>query len=230
MNGIKIKDVLATIVVFGLVFLAGIHFSRAADGLEIVPTWTAENFYPSDYRGKPLPSIETRVVVSTEIIKNGKIVDASNTRIKWYVDEKFYKEGNGLKEILFYASKWPGGSHFIRIEATQDNLSASKIIEIPVVSKEAVVESSLGSKAPANSSVVFVAVPYFFNVGSISDLDISWKIQKRDIPGENKNTLFIQFGTPKNAEQGEVKISAFIKERANVFQKAVGDFLINIEQ
>lgn len=230
MDGMKIKEVFAVIVVFALVFSLRASLSRADEGLGILPTWTAENFYPSDYRGKPLPSIETLVAVSVEITKDGKIIDAADTNIRWYIDEKFHKEGNGLKEVVFYASKWAGDSHFIRIEAKKGGVSASKIIEIPVAPKEAVIESSAGRSAPANSSVVFSATPYFFNVRSISDLDISWKIQRREIPGEKKSTLFVQFGTPENASQGEARISVAVREKNNAFQKAAGDFLINIGQ
>ncbi len=215
----------------GIGFLVIALLSNAQEGgLQIVPTWSAENLYPSDYPGKPLPSEETPVVVSVEILRDGKLIDPSLVHIKWYVDGKYYKEGEGMKEMLFYASKRAGDSHFIRIVANLVELSASKIIEIPVVPREVVVESDAGGSAPANSSVTFIAVPYFFNVSSISDLDISWKIQKQNIPGENKNTLFVQFGTPQNANQGAVKVSSLIKEKNNVFQKATGDFLINIGQ
>lgn len=198
--------------------------------LQIVPTWSAENLYPSDYRGKPLPSEETPVAVSADFLEGGRLIDPSSVHVKWYVDGKFYEEGEGLKEMLFYASKRAGNSHSVRIVANRGELSASKTIEIPVVPKEVVVESDAGASVAPNSSVTFTAAPYFFNVPSITDLNISWKIQKQNIPGENKNTLFVQFGTPANPEQGRVTVSSLIKEKTNIFQKGTGEFLIYIGQ
>lgn len=211
-----------------IVFASFSAFSSAEDGLSVITTWTAENLYPSDYRGRALPSTESLVVVSATTLQNQKLIDSSLIRFKWYLDGKFYKEGDGLREISFYTTNRAGDSHTVRVLASLAGNSTSKTIEIPISEKELVIESSVGASAPSNSSVVFTATPYFFNVQSISDLDISWKIQKRDIPGEKKNTLFVQFGTPENSGQGAVTISSLAKEKESVFQKAASEFLISI--
>ncbi len=225
----KHRDVfiILSLVFAGLLTFAA--FSSAEEGLQIISTWEAENLYPSDFRGKPLPSEESLVTVSAEILQNGKLIDASKAMLAWYVDGKFYKDGEGLKKIAFYASNKAGSPHYVKITAHLDALSSSKLVEIPVYQKEVVIESSAGDVTPPNSAVTFTAVPYFFNALSLSDLQISWKIQNRDIPGENKNMLFIQFGTPQNENQKNVKVSAAIKEKENLFQKATADFLLRIE-
>ena len=216
------------LIIVGFVFTS--ETSRGEGGVDVITTWNAENLYPSNYEGKALPSNGNKFNVSAEIVVDGKLIDASNVSFKWYLDKKLYESGAGLKNISFYAKNRAGSSHSVKLLVDIDGQIITKYIEIPVVSREVVIESPFpGNIISPNTSVIFTATPYFFDVSSLSDLDITWKIQNSEIKNEKKNTLFVQFGEPKTNSQKELKISSLIKQKENSLETAKYNLLLRIE-
>lgn len=197
---------------------------------EIVFSWQAQNLYPANYLGKALVTEGTPVIISLEMLRDGKLFDVSGTAIKWYMDGRFIEGGVGLKSITFYPRTRRGDSHIIKASLVVDGKTVSGFQEVPIYERQVVLESpSAKNVVSPNGSVLLTAVPYFWNVPSLSDLVISWKIQNQSVPNENKNTLFLQFGVPTTESQRNVKISSFINERRGSLEKARADLSLRIE-
>lgn len=227
-----IRNVFFLSVVFLVWALFAANAAMADDTIYLVSTWSAQNFYPADYAGKSLPSKSTPVRIAVEVVKNNRIIDASDVLISWYVDNKFLSEGRGLKEITFRPTKRAGDSHFIKITASIDGQVVIKFVEIPIVAPEVVVEYPYRSNGivPSNAGVVFVAMPYFFNVQSFSDLVTSWKVGNTGVENAGKNSLFVQFGEPSEALIRDIKVAASVAEKNNPFNMGKYSFSLTVEK
>lgn len=213
----------ATIVSFGVLM-------AEENEIDVITTWNAESLYPSNYEGKALPSNGSKFNVSAEVTNNGKLINSSDIEFKWYFDKKLYESGMGLKNVSFYAKNRKNSSHSVKLIININGQYITKFIEIPVVPREVVIESPFpGNVISPNTSVTFRATPYFFDVSSLSDLDITWKIQNREIKNEKNNTLFVQFGEPKTNSQENLKISSLVKQKENSLETAKYDLLLRIE-
>lgn len=197
---------------------------------ELILSWQAQNLYPANYMGKALVTEGTPVIVSLEMLRGGTLFNISEAPVKWYLDGRFIEGGTGLKSITFYPRARRGNTHIVKASIVIDGKTTAGFLEIPIHEKQVVLESpSARNVIQANTSVLLTAVPYFWNVSSLSDLVISWKIQNKTVPNENKNSLFLQFGVPTNESQRTVKISSFIHERRGSLEKAQADVSLRIE-
>lgn len=209
-------------------FIVPVLAQEATD--ELVLSWQAQNLYPANYMGKALVTEGTPVIVSLEMLRGGALFDVSNAPIKWYLDGRFIEGGTGLKNITFYPRARRGNTHIVKASLVVNGKTTSGFLEIPIHEKQVVLESpSARNTILSNTSLLLTAVPYFWNVSSLSDLVISWKIQNQTVPNENKNSLFLQFGVPTNESQRAVKISSFINERRGSLEKARADLSLRIE-
>lgn len=193
--------------------------------------WETNSFYPSNYQGKPLPSDGSLVRVSLQLLKDNKIVDATTMPIKWYINNKYFKDGIGMTNISFVADEGRGSSYSIKASIKTNEEIINEFIAIPIVEKELVIETTaINGKIKPNSSVTFSAVPYFFNIQSLDDLTISWNIQDQKIPNEKKSTLFVQFGEPKTDSQREIQVGASLEEKNSFFSTVENAVKIQIEK
>lgn len=193
--------------------------------------WQTSSFYPSNYQGKPLPSDGSLVRVSLQLLRDNKIIDASSYPIKWYANNKYFREGTGLTEISFRVDESRGDFYSIKASVTTDGGVVSEFLTIPIAQPELILESTAtnGGIKP-NSSVTFSVVPYFFNIQSLADLNISWNIQGQKIANEKKSTLFVQFGEPKTDSQREIIVGSSVKEKGSFFSTIENAITIHIEK
>lgn len=144
---------------------------------ELIITWQAQNFYPSNYKGKALVVEGSPVLLSASVIENNQIVDLSNAEFSWYVDGDLYRTAVGASEIVLDADKNSGESYFIRVLARSDNGNFEKAFNLSVGESEVVIENNSPSNAvPSNGEVLLKSTPYFFNVSSVDSLTFWWEI------------------------------------------------------
>ncbi|MCL5004571.1 MAG: hypothetical protein M1170_01335, partial [Patescibacteria group bacterium] len=78
-------------ILYALFLFSSFNIAYAQSGYEFLTTWKADGFVPAWYEGKILPSRGSRVSVSFELLKNGKISDLSNVVVRWYVNDNLVK-------------------------------------------------------------------------------------------------------------------------------------------
>ncbi len=211
---------LTTILAFAFVLFIALHsFAYAAGAPALIITWKADNYYPINFEGRALPSPTTPVTVSVEGAVDGKLIDLSKADISWYKDGDRFDVGSGLKETSFNAEDTDAGSHFIRVVAVINGVSAEQTIRIPVVSPVAVLEVPYPNKVvPAGTVANLVSVPYFFNASSITDFIFSWQIADLKQNTGSDNVLAINVGTPYTDDQRTVTVNSYIQNRNNPFE------------
>ena len=185
---------------------------------QVVITWQAQNYTPSEYPGKTLPAGNSRVVASVSVMENGKVSNLSNQQVYWYLDDEFLRGGVGLQDISFRVDKLATESIGLRVKLPDygPNLLV-KTIEIPIAHPEIVVQSPFVGSEFSSSDFTLQATPYFFNISDPLFLKFSWDVNgQTPTSAENPNRLHITLppGTPDGTP---FTITATIEDTTDLF-------------
>jgi len=215
--------------VFSTLFFSGLSFVHAADP-ELVITWKADNFYPTSYTGKALPSVGTKVYLAIEAVQDGKFLDLSKTLIEWRKNGERIRKGEGQKEALVVFNETDQTS-FVSVSVSLGEKTIEKNILIPVVSPKLVLEVPyLNNAVPKNTNISVLAMPYFFNAKSLNDFSFSWQIGglKRGTGSDNK--IIINTGNPSIAANQLITINGYIQNKRSLMEIVKTQTKIFIEE
>jgi len=183
-----------SISLFALAFFALLAASprdiRGAEQPEFLMTWNAQTYVPLGYRGKTLPSRESTIDVSLELITQGRLANLSKNEIRWFVNEGQYATGKGLKGFSFVVPRTATGN--VRVKAAildYQSTNIEKTILIPIAAPVVVIDmpSLFGNTIPLRETLVARALPYFFNTSDVKDLQFSWSANGIQPTGETEN-------------------------------------------
>lgn len=174
---------------------------------QFMVSWKADSYAPSWYQGKILPSKGSRVNVGFELIQNGKIVDLSKNRVRWYINDKLAKNetsGLGIKDFSFVVSDYGGEETEVKIavlpcesrcEGYKGGGILYKTTTIPVSNLEAVIDAPYKNRAVAYGKNSFFAHLFFFNIGDLSKLSFEWLVnEEKANVGERRDILDLNIG------------------------------------
>lgn len=145
---------------------------------QFLVTWRASSYAPADYRGKILPTPNSLINISFELIVGGKPADLSKQTIYWYLNDDLLTSGPGKQSIGFVpmgSSDTDTASVRIQIPGYSADLLLDTI-DIQLVSPTAVIYHPAINNNFSGNSLQVTAVPYFFNVDSPSSLNYSWNV------------------------------------------------------
>lgn len=164
---------------------------------KIFLTWRTNTYVPSGFSGKAMPTANSQITASAELIDNGKTVDLSKQNVYWYQDNNFISGGYGLQTVTFRAPDVAGGTIDLRVEFPNYSRGAQlKTVVIPIVRPEAVIESPFPNGKFSSSPVQLLGQPYFFNADTISKLNFNWTVNGQTPSGaENPQSLNVKFNT-----------------------------------
>lgn len=211
------------LIVFGFSGFAALVFVGKvfAEPLsQTIITWQANNFYPANYSGKPLATPATPISVSVEVAVDGKLIDLSRAEIIWYADNEVIGRGLGVKETTWSGKKTKGDDYFVRVSIKLDGRKFENSTRIPATKPLIVVESSNPyGFVRTNSQNSLQIIPYFFNVASLEELNFSWRINQKQVGG-NDNQLIIKTSEPQTSNQSVVEVNASAQNRRNLLETA----------
>ena len=145
----------------------------------ILITWKALNYAPANFEGKVLPMQNSPIVASVALLQNGKFIDTSKMQIKWSINSQPVQSGIGLQTIIFQEPDLGGGGNSTDVTVEIPNYTGGSIlntISISPTQPKATIDAPYPNLQFSGSQLNIKAVPYFFNVNSISGLDISWTV------------------------------------------------------
>ncbi len=211
-----------TALAFMVLFSAVTFAQNQKNTAQIIITWQANNFYPANYLSKALVTKDTQVIVSAEVVEQNKFVDLSKTNLTWYVDDEIKNSGQNIKEIAFAAQKPEGDSHFVRVTVEKvGGRDLETSIRIPVSRHLIVLETPYPDQLIRTETKTQIqAVPYFFNISSLTDLNFSWQVNDKSLETGNDNQLFLNLGRPKTNEQREIQIHVSVQNQRNQLEFA----------
>ena len=156
---------------------------------EFLVSWRAINFVPSDYKGRIIPSKNSIIEISFDLLdSNGKFVDVSKQQINWNIDRNSFKSGAGLKSIVTTFDKV--STKLIEIELpnyndkTYTGAYLNKFVNIPAVSPEVIINAPYPNKTIGIKQNAFQAIPYFFGISSLSQLNFAWEVDGRKMDND----------------------------------------------
>src|SRR3989338_2362373 len=93
-------------LIAGLFLLAfsGVSHAQQNSGRFLV-SWRAKNYAPPQFLGKTFPNNGVAVEIGFDFIDRNRIVDLSNTEIRWTLDNAPAAAGLGLKTFSFPVTK-----------------------------------------------------------------------------------------------------------------------------
>lgn len=159
-------------------------------------TWSSNTYVPPGFAGKIMPTANSQITASVELIDGGKIIDLSRQNVYWYVNNNFLSGGIGLQSVTFRAPEAAGGMLPFRVEVPDYSKGDQlKTIEIPIVRPEAIIEMPFPSGKFSSSPLQLIGQPYFFNADTVSKLIMNWNVNGQTPSGaENPQTLNVKFG------------------------------------
>jgi len=184
---------------------------------QFLVSWRAQNYAPSWYPGKILPANKTPIEISFELIDNGKLADLSKTKVRWYINDNLIKnenDGLGIKKIKFNIPDYAGNETEVRIIVV-DYLGGEqidKIIAIPTVSPETVIEAPYLNGEIGVGTSNFRALPFFFNITNLNNLSVEWSANEQKSEGFFDNPWLLNLNIDSKTPLGtEIRLSALVK-------------------
>lgn len=234
---IRLLKILALFVFVIASGMLGILSANAA-GPQFLVSWKTSTSAPSQYLGKTLPVTGSTITVYFELIgvsgnQAGKILDLSNSEVRWYVNGNQISRGNNIKSLSFVTSDNNDTSTDVKISAEYFDPDAGyshlvdKYISIPLSHPQVVINRSIaGGTVAVGSETRLYALPYFFNT-LIKNLSIQWSADGQNIPTDSKDPWNLSVNIGSNFVSGaQVKISAIVQNMFDSTMQAQKDFVL----
>ena len=238
--GIINRSVLAGIVTASavLALLVLLSPAEAAKGdPRAMITWRARSYAPSGYAGKVMPSPNSAITASLELVssRTGKPIDLSRGTIYWYLNTSFLGGGAGAQTITFRA---PGpGNNLLDLsvqasyrDATAAPAQAGSIYEnvkVPVSAPLAVIEAPYASNIARINPFKLTGVPYFFNLPK-NKLNFSWEINGEAPTGSERPDELVVEVNPEAPSGSEIGVRIVIADPSDILVSAVKQIILTI--
>ncbi len=151
--------------------------------------WSADTYAPFGYQGRTLPTKGSLVTVNACLEVTGG--DPKNLKYSWFLDDIFQetKSGYGRDKFQFGIRRLNNASHAVRLKVFNEDRSffAEELITIPIARPEVVVynktetqinlpytTSAANFNLTTNKESSFLALPYFFSIKTLEDLEFDW--------------------------------------------------------
>ncbi len=188
-------------------------------------SWKTNSYTPSWYSGKRLPSLGSSLNVSFDLIEGGKVVDLSSEKIRWYINNKLFKNENnglGIKSITRMVTE-PGDYLEVRITLPEHNGGFfDKVVLVPIASPEAVISAPYLGGIIDRGTTILEGIPFFFNVETEEDFNFGWKIDGKDVKdqeGASGNILDLKIPTGVSSGQS-INADFIVQSMTNLKEKA----------
>jgi len=212
-------------------FLLITHSAAGQASPRILASWRAVNYTPSDFQGKIFPVKNTLVEVGADLLDRGKLVNLKPYEIRWYLDGALIKSGKGLQTITFAATR-SSNVHSLKVRILDyKNTAPEALLDIPVKTPRAVITSFNPKKQASVGTNNFQALPYFFNIASLNDLNFTWSSDGKPIAGApvNPSILNLNIASEGAPVETKMRIAAFIQNIKNPIEAATGNTTIIVK-
>lgn len=228
----KFKNISIFLAIFFL-FSFFFPFSSFGASHQFLTSWQADSYVPNWYQGKVFPTRGSSININFELINNNKIVNLSKNKIRWYINDKLFKNedsGLGIKSLQFINNNFRGNDIEVKIAVVDYSANALyKIIHIPIVMPEAIIDAPYTEQKISAGENLFHVFPFFFNIKNLGELSFEWwaNEQVADIT-ENPQELSLSINT-QTPPGTVINLKAIIKNIANQFEFANKNIQLQIK-
>lgn len=151
--------------------------------------WSADTYVPFGYPGRKLPTSESKITINAQLeILSG---DPRSLKYSWFLDDIFQgsKSGYGQDSFQFYVKRSNNNFHTVSLKVFNESRSfmVEGSVTIPISKPDLLiyVKEANQINLPYTTSIKnldviadkessFFALPYFFNIKSLKNLEFSW--------------------------------------------------------
>lgn len=201
----SMKKVFALTILFAAFFLLGqLGGDAQVGGPRFMITWRAESLVPPGFSGKVLPTTNSPVFASFELVDGGRLVELSKYTVQWHLNDELIKSGLGIQTAEFLVPPFSGESVDLRVQLPNyKNNFIVKTVEIPVTSPEVVIEAPFPEGKFVTPSIQIKGLAFFFNAPSPSALSYSWTVNGES-PANAENPATLNINLNPDAPLGSV--------------------------
>jgi len=213
--------------------MIGVLFTIAsfayAAGPQFVVSWKPQVYAPVWYEGKLFPVKESSVRVSFEMIDQnspnaGKVIDVSDSEVRWYVGGELVRKGNGLQSLVIKNNLYSGDVMDVRISVdffdsqTGEQYFADKYISIPIMDRKlSLVRRWMDSTLAPHAQSTWYAVPLFFSSAPQSST-ITWTVNGQVVQPISGNPFALTIQSGDGGQSADIEVS--LKNPASLWDNA----------
>ncbi len=206
-------------------FIVSIFYANAQATPQFLISWRSQNYAPSWYQGKVLATRGSWIDASFDLIENGKIVDLSKKKVRWYVNDDLRRneeDGLGIKNYSFSVADYTNEDIEIRIVIVDYKESQiSGMIMIPLAKPEAVIDAPYSGRRIPSGTNIFRMYPFFFDVKDLGKLSFNWVVGGRSAEGSAGNASILKLNIDSLAPSGfGIDVQATINNLTNEMEFA----------
>ncbi len=228
------KKILLGTLLIALTALPLRPFAQTAPvtGPNILLTWSSNAYVPPGFSGKDMPTANSIITASAELVDNGKIINVSKQNIYWYQNNNFIDGGIGKQRISFSAPDVAGGTVSLRVEFPEYSKGSQlKTVNIQIARPEVVIEAPFPGGKFSSSPLTLIGQPYFFNIDSLSRLNFIWNVNGQSPQGaENPQVLNIKFGQLLSQADMAISLLAQNTDKRYQFETASKNLTLTYSQ
>jgi len=231
------KKIIFTIILIFITITTVINFINNVDAQtapRFLTTWRSQNYAPSWYQGKVLATKGSWVYVSFDLIENGRIVDLSKNKVRWYVNDKLKRnedDGLGIKNFYFGVDNYANDDINVRIvivDYAEEQIGETIII--PLANPETVIGAPYSNRQLPNGTNIFNIYPFFFNVEDLNKLSFDWTVNGRPAESASGSADMLKLNIDNLAPSGfGINIQATIKNLADEMEFASNQIKLNVK-
>ncbi|MDP3880782.1 MAG: hypothetical protein Q8Q32_01185 [bacterium] len=215
------RKIALTLLVF--LGLLGASFALAQEsGPQIIISWKASNSYaPSFFQGKLLPTRSSPVNARVLVLENGQIRNLAQTEIRWYLNGKLIKSGQGLTETQISFDQLANRYNELSLTLRQYKGSDfSKSVALPIHPPKVLLNDGNLLNSLNKDSALLIAHPFFFSIEQAGSLFFNWKIGKESYTASGISGSQVGIDLSR-LEPGEVlDIALEVENALNSLEKA----------
>ena len=231
---------MSRIYVFGLLLcgvVIGVFWNASfayAVGPQFLVSWKPQVYAPVWYEGKLFPVKDSVVRVSFEMVDQnapdqGKVIDLSNSEVRWYVGGELVRKGIGLQSLAIKNNLFSGDAIEVKIAAdffdsqTGERYFAEKYVSIPVVDRQLLlVRRAMGDTFAPHAQATWYAVPLFFS-SAPQNLALTWTVNGQTVQPISGNPFSLTIQSGDSGQTADIQVSltnpASLWENASAYER-----------
>jgi len=208
---------------------------------DFVLSWSTDSYVPPDYEGKAMPTRNGYIKVVAQPIKKLS-TNPDSLYYRWLLDGDVqgWAGGQGKATFTFQVTKWPGDSYTIesQILDTNETLISDESVTVQIAQPTLLLHQenyeyflTNSFQTPTGQDIKINAVPLFFNIKKISDINWYWQIDGAAVSSAGQKDpsqidLNIPSGKLSETLQKDLSVSAISQQDTG--QSANADLTIEI--
>jgi hypothetical protein len=198
-------------------------------------SWKANNYVPSDYQGRIMPSKNSEVEVSFDLLDKGTIIDISKQQINWNLNHRSLRSGIGLQSIKITFNS--NSEQLLEIELPDYKDAKYKMayldyfIKIPGRAPEVVINAPYPNNIIKIGQNPFQALPYFFNITNLGQLKFEWSVDgQKQTNSQYPHILGLDLSSLSQPQEGSnTSIEVFTQNLSNQLEFATQNINLDIK-